>query len=442
MSVLPDGWEEPSLVDICEFNPKHDQTIDRAMGVSFVPMPAVNEFTGTIEVTETRSLSSIWKSYTHFADGDVIFAKITPCMENGKAAVASGLANGLACGSTEFHVLRPRGEIIPSYIWRFIRQETFRKDAESKMSGAVGQRRVPKPYLEQHLIPLPPLPEQQRIVKKLDTLSARSKQARSHLTAIKSLVERYKLAVLDAAFFKNMSAEVPTVSFVDALASTQNGLSKRGGGDGKPYKVLRLADLTGNRFDGQNPRSITLDENEAQKYRLSRGDLVIIRVNGSDRIVGRLIIWGDDTDWAYCDHFIRARVFPHVHSEYLHHFFETDRVRARIEATFVSSAGQKTVSKKILAQIMVPLPPLMEQREIVRRIETAFAKIDRLAAEAEKALKLTDRLDQRILAKAFAGELVPQDPNDEPASALLARIRAERACAPKAKRGRTKSAGA
>ena len=75
---------------------------------------------------------------------------------------------------------------------------------------------------------------------------------------------------------------------------------------------------------------------------------------------------------------------------------------------------------------MCPFPALNEQREIVRRIKTAFAKIDRLAAEAAKALKLTDRLDQRILAKAFAGELVPQNPADEPAANLLARIRAER----------------
>ncbi len=88
----------------------------------------------------------------------------------------------------------------------------------------------------------------------------------------------------------------------------------------------------------------------------------------------------------------------------------------------------------------VKLAPLEEQREIVRRVKTAFAKIDRLATEAEKALKLVGHLDQRILAKAFAGELVPQDPTDEPAATLLARIRTERGAAPKGKRGRKQSA--
>ncbi|MFD2032814.1 hypothetical protein ACFSKM_25905 [Ancylobacter dichloromethanicus] len=84
----------------------------------------------------------------------------------------------------------------------------------------------------------------------------------------------------------------------------------------------------------------------------------------------------------------------------------------------------------------VPTPSLEEQHEIVRRIGSAFARIDRLAGEAKRALKLVGRLDEAILAKAFRGELVPQDENDEPADRLLARLRAERAAAPKAKRGR------
>jgi type I restriction enzyme S subunit len=109
MSELPKGWEAPGFAEICDFNPKHDPGTDREQLVSFVPMPAVSDETGTIETPQDRPLSEIWKGYTHFQNGDVIFAKITPCMENGKSAVASDLTNGLACGSTEFHVLRPRG---------------------------------------------------------------------------------------------------------------------------------------------------------------------------------------------------------------------------------------------------------------------------------------------------------------------------------------------
>lgn len=98
------------------------------------------------------------------------------------------------------------------------------------------------------------------------------------------------------------------------------------------------------------------------------------------------------------------------------------------------------INGRVVKATQIPWVNVDQQREIVRRIETAFAKIDRLAAEAGKALTLTDRLDQRILAKAFAGELVPQDPDDEPAAELLARIRAQRAAAPQPKRGRRKKA--
>jgi len=108
--------------------------------------------------------------------------------------------------------------------------------------------------------------------------------------------------------------------------------------------------------------------------------------------------------------------------------------------TVISGSAQPQITRQSLAKLRLPVVGDDEQCEIVRRIEAAFAKIDRLAAEAAKALKLTDRLDQRILAKAFAGDLVPQDPSDEHAETLLARIREARAIAPKAKRGRKASA--
>ncbi len=103
--------------------------------------------------------------------------------------------------------------------------------------------------------------------------------------------------------------------------------------------------------------------------------------------------------------------------------------------------SQSSINASKLKAFEFPLPSIEEQHEIVRRVEAAFATIDRLAAEAKRALELTDRLDEKILAKAFRGELVPQDPNDEPASALLEPIRAERTAAPKAKRGQAKAAG-
>jgi type I restriction enzyme, S subunit len=207
MNELPRGWIAAQLYECASFNPRHPADADRSVEVSFVPMPAVSEVSGTIEGGETRRLSEVWTGYTHFQNGDVIFAKITPCMENGKIAVARHLHNGLACGSTEFHVLRPHDGVLADYLWRYLRQNSFRRDAEQSMTGAVGQRRVPADFLRSTVRPLSPSDEQRRIVAKIDSLSAKSKRARGQLDHIPRLVEKYKQAILAAAFRGNLTHE-------------------------------------------------------------------------------------------------------------------------------------------------------------------------------------------------------------------------------------------
>ncbi|RZM07795.1 MAG: type I restriction endonuclease subunit S, partial [Pedobacter sp.] len=107
MTGLPDGWEEVPLGKVCQFNPREIGDIGAETPISFIPMPSVSDSLGIITEHLERPFSAVSKGYTRFMNGDVIFAKITPCMENGKIAIAKNLLNGAACGSTEFHVLRP-----------------------------------------------------------------------------------------------------------------------------------------------------------------------------------------------------------------------------------------------------------------------------------------------------------------------------------------------
>ncbi len=427
---LPRGWAKPCLAEVCEFNPKHSSDIDRTQTVSFVPMPAVSEHSGAIETPADRPLSEIWKGYTHFADNDVIFAKITPCMENGKAAIARNLTNGLACGSTEFHVLRTKGAVLSDYLWRFMRQEVFRRDAEAHMSGAVGQRRVPKPYLEAHPIPLPPLPEQQRIVRKLDTLSARSTTARTHLNVIEKLVERYKLAVLRGAFFVDASGTLREEE-ADALGWDIRPL-------GRSLENLdnrRIPIKAEDRKKRQGPydyygASGVIDK--IDEY-LFDGRYLLIGEDGANLVArsSPIAFIAEGQFWVNNHAHILGET-PYACLDWVRLYFAAIKLEP-----FVTGSAQPKLTQANLNKIPVPLPQPDEQRKIVHRIETAFAKIDRLTAEAKKGLKLLGHLDQRILAKAFAGELVPQDPNDEPAETLLARIREARSATPKSKRRRT-----
>ncbi|MCB4365997.1 restriction endonuclease subunit S [Hydrogenophaga taeniospiralis] len=188
------------LSEAAEINPKVDRFLlsDDTL-VSFVPMASVGAANGRIDVSTTRPYAEVKKGYTAFRSGDVLFAKVTPCMENGKMAVARNLSNGQGFGSTEFHVLRPREGVDSSYLYHFVSSSSFRKEAARHMTGAVGLRRVPSAFLQDKLIPLPELDEQRRIVAEIEKQFSRLDEAVASLQRVKANLKRYKAAVLKAA---------------------------------------------------------------------------------------------------------------------------------------------------------------------------------------------------------------------------------------------------
>lgn len=156
------GWGLTTLGQCCELNPKRPRDINDETMVSFVPMPAVSE-DGKIDCSDIRPYKEVRKGFTYFAENDVLFAKITPCMENGKGAVARGLENGIGSGSTEFHVLRPiAGKSNPYWLYIITMFDTFRVGARKVMTGTGGQLRVPIGYLNDYPISLPPIELQNR----------------------------------------------------------------------------------------------------------------------------------------------------------------------------------------------------------------------------------------------------------------------------------------
>ncbi len=202
MATLVDnqGWPEIAIEEIADVNPRVDKaSIPDDLPVSFVPMPAVGAADGTIHVEETRPASKVKKGFTAFLEGDVLFAKITPCMENGKMAVVPALVNGYGFGSTEFHVLRPKPGMDAKYLYYYVSSQSFRREAERHMTGAVGQRRVPTTYLKECKIPVAPLDQQKRIVAEIEKQFSRLDEAVANLKRVKANLKRYKAAVLKAA---------------------------------------------------------------------------------------------------------------------------------------------------------------------------------------------------------------------------------------------------
>ncbi len=165
---LPVGWEWTSLATIGLINPRNQASDDTL--ASFVQMSSIPvEFLASHH-TESRPWRDIKAGFTQFAEGDVGVAKITPCFENGKSTVFQNLSNGIGAGTTELHIVRPLGGIIPHYVLLFLKTPAFLMNGEAVMTGSAGQKRMPRGYFENSPFPLPPLPEQARIVARVEEL--------------------------------------------------------------------------------------------------------------------------------------------------------------------------------------------------------------------------------------------------------------------------------
>ena len=202
LSKLPDGWVWATLKEVSELNPRIDkQSIDDDLEVTFLPMKNVEELSGKIDLSETKRFSELKKkSYTPFRDGDILFAKVTPCMENGKITIAHDLKNGIGFGSTEFHVIRLSEEQSKQFFFFYFLQQKFRQEAKRAMTSGVGLLRVPTDYMRKVPIPLPPLPEQHRIATKIEELFTKLDAGINELHKAQSQLKGYRQSVLKAAF--------------------------------------------------------------------------------------------------------------------------------------------------------------------------------------------------------------------------------------------------
>lgn len=195
---IPENWVWCRLGEICEVNPRNK--VNDEIDAGFIPMPMVSQLFGVKPTYEVRKWGAIKSGFTHFANNDVIVAKITPCFENSKAGIISDLPNGIGAGTTELNVLRGNQYVLPEYIYAFVKRIDFLKNGERIMKGVAGQQRVPTDYFYNTLIPLPPLSEQKRIVAEIEKQFALTKQLKEHIIANQQATEQLLKALLHQAF--------------------------------------------------------------------------------------------------------------------------------------------------------------------------------------------------------------------------------------------------
>ena len=408
---LPSGWEWKTLADISEVNPRRP-IIKRndEIPTSFVPMAAVDEVEGRFAQVETKPCGEIKRGYTYFEENDVVFAKITPCMENGKAAVARGLLDGFGFGTTEFHVLRPKPGVLPAWIHHFVRQADFRREAKEHFRGAVGQQRVPQDFLEGYRIPIPypddparSLETQRRIVARIEALFAELRECRKLHQAVVEDTNRLMEAVL-AEVFLDPIHRVPDgwlVKTVGEISSPpQYGYTQSARKEPVGPQFLRITDIQGGKVDWSSVPYCECNDAAHARYQLADGDIVFAR---SGATTGKTLLVKNPPDAVFASYLIRLRIVKDATPDFVWWFFQSPYYWKQI---ILRGGAQPNMNAQILKSIRVPIPTDRSlQSQIVARLDAARSEIREMQAVSDADTKLLSDMEEAILAQAFQGEL-------------------------------------
>lgn len=398
------GWPTKPLGEVCTINPKLAASDAPAPDaeVAFVPMAAVDEVAGSITRAVHRPYKEVAKGYTPFREGDVLFAKITPCMQNGKAAIARGLRGGLGFGSTEFHILRPSEGLLPEWVFALIRQPSFRSAAEATFTGTAGQQRVPADFLKAFPIPLPPLQEQERIVALLDEAD--------ELRKLRAQADRRTAALIPALFHEMFGDPAINpkgwkLTAISEMAEVQGGLQltplRNTYALKRPY--LRVANVQRGFLVLDEMKEIGLLEAEYERTKLANGDLLLVEGNGNPKEVGRAAIWdGSIENCVHQNHLIRVRPITELlTSNYLLAFVNSESGRSYFHGAGNTTSGLSTITTGIVKGCRIPVPPLPLQKEFAERV----TEIRSLEAAQSASRRRSEDLFQAMLHSAFSGDL-------------------------------------
>lgn len=381
------------LGDVCIINPKVPP-IDDSMLVSFVPMQRVGE-EGEFDPSEQRTYADVKKGFTYFADADVLFAKITPCMENGKGAIACGMENGIGFGSTEFHVLRPNKKMMMGeWLYYLTVCPTFRKEAERNMTGSAGQKRVPKSFLENYHVNIPVLSEQHQQVQVLNNIFALLSLRKQQLAKLDELVKSRFVEMFGT--YPNNPMKWETGRIRDIVADVRYG-SSRPAVEGGKYSYLRMNNITyGGELDLSDTKHIDVPENELEKCIVRRGDVLFNRTN-SKELVGKTCVYNRDEMMVLAGFIIRVRVTERVLPEFLSAFLNTDFSKQMLLGMCKAAIGQANINAQELQDIGLYLPPVELQHQFVH----FKAEVDKSKLAVQQSIDQLETLKKSLMQKYF-----------------------------------------
>ena len=368
--------------------------------VSVVPMECLGIDKKFFGSEKESVLENVYSKYVYFEDDDVVIAKITPCFENGKIGVASGLKNGIGFGSSEFIPFRCNDDLCPAFLYHFMDRDTFRNEGSRLMTGAVGHKRIPKDFYEEFSIPIPPLEEQERIVEVLDEAFAAIDRAKTNIERnLTNARELFQSRLND--IFSNPSEDWE-VKPLGEISAIRYGHTDKSNADFRGPKFLRITDIQdGVVYWESVPRCNPMTEQDWAKYELRKGDIVFARTGAT---TGKSFLLPDVEDAVFASYLIRVRLHQIDAAPFVSLFFESPEYWA-VVAEGTTGSAQGGFNAKKLSSLSIPIPPREVQAEIIEELSELRRNVRKLEDGYQAELNNLEELRQSILEQAFEGKL-------------------------------------
>jgi type I restriction enzyme S subunit len=422
VSELPKGWTWTTLGDVSE-KPQYGWT---------TKADPSGEGVRLLRTTDITSGSIDWSQVPACTEAPSDLAKYLLTSDDIVVSRAGSVGASIRIVSPPpavfaSYLIRLRAVgVEPAYISWFLRGPSYWSQIRGAAAG-IALANVNAKKLAAISMPLSPLNEQKRIVAVIEEQLSRLDAADRSLAQAKRRLNTLRAATLAAATRGHEPVELGTL-----VTELRYGTSIKCSYDAKGPPVLRIPNVQGGNVDLSDLKFATDAELDLSSLALGRGDLLFVRTNGSRDLIGRVASIEGAEGMAFASYLIRARPdASRLDSRFAVIALSTPASRSLIEAKAATTAGQYNLNLAALRALPVPLPPIEEQRAIVAEVERQLSVIDAMDAQIDRATRQIRTLRRAILARAFRGELAPQNPDDEPAGVLLARIASQRAAAPK-----------
>lgn len=425
---LPLGWAWSTIGDVCLPVEKTDPRTTPDSEFEYIDIGGVGS--GTRQITETRSLvgrSAPSRARQVVRTNDIVLATVRTYQK--KTAIVPSILDK-AIASTGFSILRPVSDIDPLFLLFQVTTDEFVTLLSARQTGtsypAVRDKDVKAMPLR-----VAPRFEQRRIVRRVEDILSRLDRVEVTLKSLKTKLNLLRSSILVDAFHaaRTLPKSWRWAKLGQLCKKPQYGwTTKSVPTDGLPY--LRITDISSGNVDWSSVPSCVNSPTNIEKFLLKDGDIVVSRSGAS---VGFSHILRDPPKAVFASYLIRLRVSENLLPEYLAFYLQSPTYWNTISDNKIGSAIPNVNAKK-LVNIPIPVPSRPEQQDIIDHVESAFSQLDTIADSIKNGLEQVAALRRSALAEAFAGRLVPQDPDDEPASALLKRIAASRPAKPKHRR--------